>query len=225
MITYNEYLEQGSDDWIAARCGRLTASNMKLIMTPKLEIAANDKERAHADEILAQRITRYVDPSYLSDDMLRGIEEEQDAKILYNEKYAPVQDVGFITNDGFGFTIGYSPDGLVGDDGLIEVKSRRQKFQIRTIIDQKIPEDYVLQVQTGLLVSGRKWCDFISYSGGMHMTTIRIEPDLRIQDAIIAAATAFENKIKKNMDKYNAVLASQARLLTTKRKVEQEIIV
>ena len=119
-IKYHTDLIQGSDEWLQARCGLLTASEMKLIVTPTLKIANNDKERSHLYELLAQRITQYVEPHYISDDMLRGHEDEVDARILYNDNYAPVTDMGFITNSKWGFTIGYSPDGLVGDDGLIE---------------------------------------------------------------------------------------------------------
>ena len=233
MITYYQDIVQGSDEWFAVRCGLLTASEMKLIITPTLKIADNDKTRCHLYELLAQRITNYVEPSYISDDMLRGQSDEVEAKIIYNEKYAPVQDMGFITNDEWGFTLGYSPDGLIGDDGLIECKSRKQKYQIQTMIEcidvecienSTIPEEYALQIQTGLLVSGRKWCDFISYCGGMHMATIRVLPDLKIQEAIIAAATAFEKKLAEKMDKYRAVLTSNARLVLTERKLEEEMV-
>ena len=96
-------------------------------------------------ELLAQRITGYVEPSYVSDDMLRGKDEEIDARAAYAEKYAPVREVGFVTNDRWGFAIGYSPDGLVGEDGQIEAKSRRQKFQIQTIIDGVMDSDFVIQ--------------------------------------------------------------------------------
>ncbi|NBW19115.1 MAG: YqaJ-like viral recombinase, partial [Caulobacteraceae bacterium] len=158
---------QGGEEWYAARCGLLTASEMKLILTPKLKIADNDKSRAHVWELLAQRISGYVEPSYVSDDMLRGREDENDAKITYTEHYAEVTDVGFITNDKWGFTLGYSPDGLVGDTGLIECKSRRQKFQVETIASGVVPEEYMLQLQTALLVSERKWIDFVSYCAGL----------------------------------------------------------
>ena len=63
---------QGSDEWFAARCGLLTASEMHLIITPSLKAASNEKERMHLYELLAQRITRYVEPSYIGDNMLRG---------------------------------------------------------------------------------------------------------------------------------------------------------
>lgn len=222
-IQYHRELYQGSAEWFAARCGLLTASEMKLIVTPTLKMASNDKERAHLYELLAQRITRYVEPHYVSDDMLRGQNDEIDAVILYGKKYHPVEQVGFITNDKFGFTIGYSPDGLIGDDGLIECKSRRQRFQIETLINGAIPDDYMIQVQTGLLVSERKWLDFVSYSGGLPMVTIRVFPDPIVQDAIVAAATAFEKRLAGRLAEYQAKLKSQGRLIPTERRIEQEM--
>lgn len=225
MITYYPELIQGSDSWLAARCGLLTASEMKLILTPTLKVASNDKERAHLYELLAQRITGYVEPHYVSDDMLRGHEDEVYARILYAENYAPVQDAGFVTNDEWGFMIGYSPDGLVGDDGLIECKSRRQRFQIETIISGDMPTDYMLQCQTGMLVTGRSWLDFVSYSGGVHMFTSRVYPIPAIQDAILSAAHAFEKKLAEKMDEYRSALRSSARLIPTERRVDVEIMV
>lgn len=224
-ITHHPDLIQGSEEWHAARCGILTASEMKLIITPTLKPARNDKERAHLYELLAQRITRHVEPAYVSDDMLRGREDEIDARMLYAQHYAPVRDVGFITNNRWGFTIGYSPDGLVGDDGAIECKSRRQKFQVETIISGEMPEDYMIQVQTGLLVSGRRWCDFVSYSGGLPMATIRVYPIPEIQAAIIEAATAFEARLADALARYREALAGPDRLIPTTRRIEQELVI
>lgn len=225
MIQRRQDLIQGSDEWLAARCGLLTASEMKLIITPTLKVADNDKTRAHVWELLAQRITGHVEPQYVSDDMLRGQEDEIEARLVYAKHYAEVEEVGFITNDEWGFTLGYSPDGLVGDDGLIEIKSRRQKYQIETIASQKMPDDYTIQVQTGLLVSGRKWCDFVSYSGGLPMVTIRVFPDPTIQAAIVEAATVFEIKLAAKRAEYEAVIASKARLIPTERRIEQEMVI
>ena len=223
MIRYFPDLIQGGDEWLAARCGLLTASEMKLIITPTLKIAANDKEKAHLYELLAQRITRYVEPHYVGDDMLRGQVDEADARILYDRHYAKVTDMGFITNDEWGFTLGFSPDGLVGDDGFIEAKSRRQKFQIETIASGEAPEEYLLQIQTGLLVSDRAWCDFISYSGGLPMVTMRVWPDDQIKNAIIEASGAFERRLAEKWQIYRAQLLSMDRVLPTERRIEQEI--
>lgn len=220
-VVYHDKFEQGSIEWFEARCGLLTASEMKHILTPTLKLAANDKTRTHLYELLSQRITGYVEETYESFDILRGREDEIEARLRYSAAYDLVRECGFVTNDEWGFTIGYSPDGLVGDDGLIEAKSRKQKYQAQTIIEyaakNTIAPEFMGQVQTGLLVTGRKWCDFISYSGGMPMVTIRIEPDPDYQEAIIAAATDFEAKIADARAIYDAMLASGARLLPTER--------
>lgn len=223
-ITYRNDLLQGSDEWLAARCGLLTASEMRLIMTPTLKAADNDKSRAHVWEIAAQRISRYVEPAYISDDMLRGQEDEFYARQEYARHFAPVEEVGFITNDRFGFTIGYSPDGLVGQDGLIECKSRRQKYQIQTIVEwyraETAPVDYLLQCQTGLLVTERKWIDLISYSGGLPMLPMRINADPVVQAAIEEAAAKFEANVAGVIKDYEQARAD-IRMIPTERRVEE----
>ena len=221
-VIYHPDLIQGSDEWLQARCGLLTASEMKLIITPTLKVAANDKSRTHTWELLAQRITQYVEPQYVSDAMLRGSQDEIYARELYAEKYAPVEEVGFITNDQWGFTIGYSPDGLVGDDGLIECKSRCQKYQVQTIANGEVPDEYVIQIQTGLLVTGRKWCDFISYCGGLPMVVIRVHADDKVRAAIVEAATAFEAKLREEWQRYDGNMKASG-WRPTERRVEMEM--
>lgn len=229
MVIHDQF-EQGSEAWLQARCGLLTASEMKLIITPTLKIANNDKERAHLYELLAQRITKYVEPKYISDDMLRGQTDEIYARAEYEERHAKVTECGFITNDEWGFTIGYSPDGLVGDDGAIECKSRRAKYQVQTIIEnmgidlcETIPADYLIQHQTGMLVSKRQWIDFISYSGGLPTAVIRVHPDDKIKDAIINAAGEFERKLAEKLAIYDATVARYS-LTPTERREEMEMI-
>lgn len=217
-------LYQGSSEWHAARCGMLTASEMKLIITPTLKVASNEKERSHLYELLAQRISKHVEPHYISDDMLRGHEDEEDALALYDKHFAPIDRVGFITNDRWGFTLGYSPDALIGRDGLVEIKSRRQKFQVETFITNvatgTVPADFLIQVQTGLLVAERSWCDFVSYSGGMPLAVIRAYPDDVVQAAIVSAAAAFEERLADNLAKYEAAVAASRRIPTKRRILE-----
>jgi hypothetical protein len=221
-VTYHTNLIQGSDEWLAQRCGMLTASNMGLILTPTLKQASNDKERQHLYELLAQRVTKYVEPHYISDDMLRGKDEEYDARDLYSAKYAPVTECGFITNDKFGFTIGCSPDGLVGEKGLVEFKSRRMKYQAQTIIEGILPIEFSLQVQSELLISERSWCDFGSYCGGMPMFVLKVFPDPVIHAAITQAAIAFHERMEEKLQTYELVAA---KLHPTERRIEQEITV
>lgn len=221
-ITHHPELIQGSDEWLTARCGMITAGSMDLILTPTLKIASNDKERQHLYELAAQRINNYVEPSYIDDDMLRGLEDEVYARALYSEKYAQIEEVGMVTNDRFGFVIGFSPDGLVGDDGLIECKSRRQKYQAQTIILDEVPTEYMLQIQSAMLISERKWCDFISYSGGMPMYVKRVFPDPVMQTAIREAATAFEMRIRAAIKVYEEHATG---LHMTERRIQQEMYV
>lgn len=225
-IKYFANVVQGSVEWMDLRKGILTASEMKLIITPTLKAASNDKERAHLYELLAQRITGYVEPRYIGDDMLRGMNDELEARAIYAKTYAPVQEVGFIVNDKWGFPIGYSPDGLVGDDGQIECKSRNQRLQVMTLIrGNEIDPDFVIQVQTGLMVSERKWCDLVSYCGGLPMVTVRVFPDEKMQYAIAEAATAFEKRIAICRESYEANVASvTARLIPTERKIEEQMV-
>ena len=232
MIKYyentNEFY-QGSESWLAARCGLLTASEMKLIITPTLKTAANEKTRAHVYELLAQRVTKYVEPSYIGDDMLRGYDDEITARELYRKHVAPVTEMGFITNDKWGFTLGFSPDGLVGDDGFIECKSRRQKYQFETLIEcvkgQKIPADYLMQQQTGHLVSERGFCDFLSYSGGIGMPVIRVYPDDKVMNAIVEAAGEFERTLSEKWVQYVDALNSGVLIIDTERKVEEDMVI
>jgi len=219
-------LYQGTDEWIAARCGMLTASEMSLILTPTFKAAKNEKERSHHYELLAQRITGFVEPRYVSDDMLRGRDDEVEALTLYARHYAETEAVGFITNDRWGFTLGYSPDALVGTDGLVECKSRRQKYQVQTFLEHvpegAIPADYVLQIQTGLLVSERLWCDLVSYSGGLPLAVIRAYPDEAIQAAILSAAGDFEQRLRDAMSRYRDAVAAAGAVPTM--RINREIM-
>jgi len=221
---YHPAVVQGSDEWLAMRCGLMTASEMRLILTPTLKPANNDKTRAHAFELAFQRLTQFVEPQYVSDAMLRGQEDEIYARAAYAEHYAPVTECGFITRDFGGFTIGYSPDGLVGVDGLIECKSRAGKYQVQTIAANEVPEEYVLQLQTGLLVTGRKWIDFISYCGGLPVFVKRVEPDDDIQDAIFSAALAFNDRVAEVMQQYQHTLRNMRPVIATERREIEEII-
>lgn len=225
-ITYHRDIIQGSDEWAAIRCGILTASEMKHVITAKtLKTADNETARQHVWELAAQRISQYVEPSYIGDDMLRGWEDEIKARAKYEEHTdQEVEEVGFITNDKWGFTIGYSPDGcVVGTKGGIECKSRRQKYQVQTVVEwhrmKTVPSDFLIQLQTGLLVAEWDWIDLVSYSGGLHMPIMRVYPDLKVQNAIVQAATVFEGKVAEAVDDYEKATVG---MVLTEREVERE---
>jgi predicted phage-related endonuclease len=202
MTTYHYGIEQGSPEWHDIRQGVLTSTAIKTLITPTGKLADNDKTRAHVYEVAAQRINGRTEPSYLSFDMMRGHTEEILARDLYSKHYAPVTECGFITNDSLGFMVGYSPDGIVGEDGLIEIKSAKAKIQVQRMADGDIPTEHIAQVQTGLWVTGRKWCDFISYSNGMAMMVVRVFPDTDYHALIEQAAQAFEGRVSEIIAAY-----------------------
>ena len=212
--TYYNDIEQGTAEWHQLRLGIITASEMNKILTPTLKIANNKDVRTQFYELAAQRITQYTEEQFVSYAMERGQLEETDAAIAYEQHHAPVQKCGFVINESLGFPIGFSPDRLVGDDGFIEVKSRMAKYQVQTILEHlgelsepPIPTEFMLQVQTGLFVTGRGWCDFLSYSNGLNMVSIRVYPQEEYESAIIQAATEAENKIVELVAKYHETVA------------------
>lgn len=169
-----------------------------------IEPARGDTARSYTRLLVAERITGYTDPTFTSDDMLRGMEDEPRAIEKYAEHYAPVAKVGFLVREEEWGQLGFSPDGLVGDDGFVEVKSRRAKKHLATILDDDIPAENMAQIQAGLLVSGRAWADYISFSGGMPLWTKRVLPDQRWFDAITRAVDLFEKTATEMTATYRA---------------------
>lgn len=206
LHTYTDFI-QGTDEWLDVRRGIVTASVVGQLITPKtIKPAANPDSRALTALLAAERITGWSEPVYVSHDMLRGSLDEPIAREVYAQHYAPVSEVGFMVRD-LGHRIGYSPDGLVGDDGLIEIKSRRPKEHLATVIADEVPAENMAQIQCGLLVSDRQWCDYISYCGGMHMWVKRVHPDPRWFEAILAAVDAFEQAAADMVTTYHAAVA------------------
>lgn len=201
-----EDLVQGTDEWLAARCGLLTASVVGKLITPTTKkVANNDTSRAEKFELIAQRISGIVDFTYPTRDMERGTLSEPIAREAYEKQFSTsVTEVGFMIRTLEHGKLGYSPDGLVGDDGLIEIKAPKPKHHLKTIKDDAVPVTYMAQIQAGLLVSEREWCDFISYCGGMRLYVKRVHPDPVWQDAIRAAHEQFEAEALETIKHYEA---------------------
>jgi hypothetical protein len=201
-------IEQGSDEWHAVRRGIITASVVGQLITPKtIKPATNDTSRGLTATLVAERITGFTEPMQMNADMERGTLDEPFARDLYSEHFAPATEVGFMVRDDWGFPIGYSPDGLIGEDGLIEIKSRRQKKHLATILADEVPLENMAQMQAGLLVSGRDWCDYVSYAGGMPLFVKRVLPDPKWHEAIIDAVAFFEDHAADMIAAYQARVA------------------
>lgn len=163
----------------------------------------SDTARTLTNTLTAERITRYVEPTFTSVDMERGNLSEPIARAIYSERYAPATTLGFMALEQDGYRLGFSPDGLVGDDGLLEIKAPRQKKHLATILDDAVPLEHMAQIQTGLMVSGRAWLDFISYCGGMRLFVKRVFPDEQWFEAIRYATRAVEDNASAMIARYH----------------------
>jgi len=182
---------QGSDEWLNIRLGIATASCFSKIVTSKGE--PSTQSNAYALQLASEIITERQEETYKSADMQRGNELEEDARQAYQEATLSfVDEIGFI-HCGF---YGASPDGFVQYDGLIEIKCPKQNTHTKYLFNNKLPTEYKAQVQGGLFVSGRKWCDFISYHPNFEedkkLFIIRVERD-----------EEFINLLKIGLDKLN----------------------
>lgn len=175
---------------------------------PRLVTANTDTARSLILTLASERITGRVEETPTSFAMQRGVDEEPFARDEYAKRYGDVVELGFMVRNFGGFRIGYSPDGLVGDKGLLEVKSRAPKTQVKTIIEGAIPAANYAQLQCGLLVSGRDWIDYLSFSNGMHLWPKRVWPDEQWFDAITDAAMAAEEAIRDICARYEAAVAN-----------------
>jgi hypothetical protein len=105
-------------------------------------------------------------------------------------------------NDFNGHKLGFSPDGLVGNTGLLEIKSRKPRVQLATILADRVPRENMAQLQTGLLVSGRRWIDYLSYSGGLPLYVKRVYRDDAWQTVIRDALDMFETNAARMIERY-----------------------
>ena len=209
-LTIYDQLEQGSTEWLEARRGIVTASTVGKLLTSTGKIANNDTSRGLIETLAIERITGRVEYIHPTRDMQRGTILEPFARDLYAQHYGEVQEVGFIRCDdvGDGIVAGYSPDGLVGDDGLLEIKSRTPRIQMRTIRTGRVPAANLAQLHMGMLIADRPWIDYCSYSPGLPLFVTRVHHDTDWRDAIIDALTQAEEHINDLIHDYRAEVAA-----------------
>lgn len=220
-LTVYEELEQGSEAWLQARCGVLTASVIgKLITEKTLKLANNDTSRGLVATLGLERATGVVEYVHPSWEMQRGTDDEPWARSEYETHHNPVTELGFMVREFDGYSIGYSPDGLVGENGLIEIKSRSRAIQAKTIMTDEVPAANMAQIMTGLLVTGRDWLDYVSYRDGMPLYVKRVYPDPIWFDVLKRAAVTFEVAVEQYVTNYTE--AASRYPLTEERPDEME---
>ena len=200
--TISKDTEQGSSEWLQLRCGIVTASTMRNLVTASGKPADNDTSRGFVRTLATERIIGVPEFTYPTRPMQRGNLLEPFARDLYAEHYAPVTEVGFIRLDTERYALGFSPDGLVAHDGLVEFKAPGPKEHLRTILADEVPTVYKWQVQVGLFTTGRSWIDFCSYCPGMQFYRKRVYPDKESFEVIESAVTNAENQIRGILHTY-----------------------
>lgn len=200
--TFFTDIDQGSDEWYQARAGIVTASAMRSLVTGNGKVADNDTSRGLIRTLATERIIGKPCETFSSRMMDRGTALEPWARDLYAKHYAPVEEVGFIRLDTDDYALGFSPDGMVEHDGLLEIKSPGPKEHLRTILADSVPAVYIWQLQVGLFVTGRSWIDFVSYCPGLDLYVKRVYPDAEMHDVINTASARSEEAIREILYEY-----------------------
>lgn len=176
------YIEQGSAEWFQARRGKATASRISDIIA-KTRSGWGASRKNYLAELVVERLTGTTPESYTNAAMKHGIETEPQARAAY-EFYRDVDvvEVGFIDHPDI-HNAGASPDGLVGDDGMVEIKCPATATHIDTLLTGKIADKYIVQMQWQLACAGRLWCDYVSFDPRMpedmrlFVQRVQMDPD------------------------------------------------
>ncbi|MBC8157935.1 MAG: YqaJ viral recombinase family protein [Alphaproteobacteria bacterium] len=159
-------MEQGTEEWFAARCGKVTASRVADVIA-KTKSGWGASRANYMAQLIAERLTNTVADSYTNAAMQWGSDTEPRARLVYELKTgALVEQVGFVDHPIINNT-GASPDGLVGTEGMTEIKCPNTATHIDTLLNEKVPGKYITQMQWQMACAERDWCDFVSFDPRM----------------------------------------------------------
>lgn len=199
-------IEQGSQEWLNLRLGIVTCSELDcLLVNGKGQAGFGAGAFSYMDQLIGERITgEAADPFQGNRHTERGHELEGKARELYVARTgAELDQVAIILNHG----IGYSPDALVGGDGLDEIKTKLPKFQVSVILAGEVPKEHIAQCQGGLWASEREWIDFISYWPGMPLFIKRMYRDEAMIRTISERVKTFYEIMEERMERVMGVAA------------------
>ena len=189
-------VEQGTDEWRELRKGKFTSSNFGKLFTGKNLKSYND----YINTIVFERLTGEVTESYTNNYMRRGTELEPLARDEYElETFNSVTQVGFVELNEW---VGGSPDGLVDDDGMIEIKCPIHTTFVSFLINGTIPKDYYWQMQGNLYICNRQWCDYVVYYPGVKPIIKRVN---RNEDDILKLEAELETAIEIAKERLNKI--------------------
>lgn len=204
---------QGSPEWRAERCGKVTASRVADVIA-KTKSGWGASRANYMAELIAERLTNVKAEGYTNAAMQHGIDTEPQARGAY-QFYADVEvvEVGFIAHPTIPMT-GASPDGFVGDDGLVEIKCPNTATHIETLLGASVPGAYVTQMQWQMACTGRKWCDFVSFDPrlpeSMRSFIRRVSRDEVMIGSLERDIEAFLMELETKLQKLRAVYEPKA---------------
>lgn len=189
-------VKQGSPEWDALRLGIPTGSQFDRLVTPGKKASGEKTSEKYMFELLSERMTGMDATNFQSKWMERGQTMEIDAVRFYElQRGMDSEPVGFITNDAQ--TIGVSPDRFVETAGLMEIKCPSPGVHVSYLLGSGSPyEEYRVQIQGQLWLSGRQWCDVVSYNPLMPMALVRIPRDQAFIDVMEPLIEAFSAKLE-----------------------------
>ncbi len=186
------YFEQGTDEWYAARAGIPTASMFATVQAKGKGGGASITRRKYMLQLAGERLTGKPMEGYVNNHMERGKEMEAEARDLYAMVHnCEPQQVGFIRRGDSGA----SPDSLVDNHGLLEVKTKLPHLQIEVLLANRLPPEHVAQVQGQLWVSCREWLDFVSYWPGLPLFVTRVQRDEKYIAELSVAVSEFNEEL------------------------------
>ena len=191
--------EQGSDEWLSARLGVPSASQFSKIVTGKG--GKSTQVEAYINQLVAEELTGETTFVYVNEHMKRGTELEPDARELYEALTGnAVQELGFCLHDTV--NAGCSPDGLVGEDGGLEIKCPAPATHVEWVKAGVVPSKHLQQIMGCLWITGRSWWDFMSYHPTMKPLIVRVERDEEYIAALAEHVTNAAFKIKQDVNQY-----------------------
>lgn len=188
-------IEQGSQEWLALRAGKVTASKVSDVMSA----ITTAGYRNYLADLVVERLTGNKTESFTNAAMQWGVDQEPLARAEYEVKTGNfVDQIAFVEHPTI-VNFGCSPDGLVGDDGLIEIKCPNTATHIDYVMQDKVPTKYIPQIQCQLAVTGRKWCDFISFDprlpDGLQILIVRLDRDDEYIEKLEARVVKFLDEV------------------------------
>lgn len=199
-------MEQRTDEWHAARLGKVTASRVADVMA-RTKSGYGASRTNYMAELVCERLTGARGEFYQNAAMVWGTEQEPAARAAYEAiTGALVVETGFVPHPTIAMS-GASPDGLVGDEGLVEIKCPNTATHIDTLMSQTIPAKYITQMQWQMACTGRKWCDFVSYDP-------RLPENMRLFIKCVERDDAQINMMESEVHLFLAELNEKIEILT-----------